>query len=350
MNSTTRRTWASAGFTIVELLIVIVVIAILAVIVVVAYNGIQQQARVSLVKNDLSQGRRILENFRTDNGGTTYPTSQSAAKLKPSGGVTYTYEPSTMSNPTDYCLVATMGTISMYVTGSNGVFQQGTCIAPDPPAQIVESIKGDFVNPTYSGTYNITTNVQPTDVIVAVIWKGYLGTLGLTGWGGAATWTNVVDRQDSGYPDFFVYTTTGMSGPGAVTVTVTTTSNAGGVALYVLRDVQSATPVTIASTSDDWTTVASPGAYRIVPTTPVSVGQVAIMAGWAPVSGQNTGTFPAQQQPAGAWTSDKQVYVSHSPAAWQYAAHYIPTGSVDAGGGIYYSTYAQGGATMLIFD
>lgn len=47
----TRR--KPAGFTIVELLIVIVIIAILASITIVAYNGIQQRARVSRANSEL---------------------------------------------------------------------------------------------------------------------------------------------------------------------------------------------------------------------------------------------------------------------------------------------------------
>lgn len=42
------------GFTIVELLIVIVIIAILAVITIVAYNGMQDRARISKVNGDIS--------------------------------------------------------------------------------------------------------------------------------------------------------------------------------------------------------------------------------------------------------------------------------------------------------
>lgn len=43
------------GFTIVELLIVIVVIGVLAAITIVAYNGLQERARVTKIKADLNQ-------------------------------------------------------------------------------------------------------------------------------------------------------------------------------------------------------------------------------------------------------------------------------------------------------
>ena len=43
----------NTGFTIVELLIVIVIIGILAAITIVAYNGIQNRANDTVIKNDL---------------------------------------------------------------------------------------------------------------------------------------------------------------------------------------------------------------------------------------------------------------------------------------------------------
>jgi prepilin-type N-terminal cleavage/methylation domain-containing protein len=69
----TRRTTASlpgvaAGFTIVELLIVIVVIGILAAIVVVAYNGIQEQARSASRDSDVAQYYKAIEAARINSG------------------------------------------------------------------------------------------------------------------------------------------------------------------------------------------------------------------------------------------------------------------------------------------
>jgi len=52
-----------AGFTIVELLIVVIVIAILAAITIVAYNGIRDRASDSAAKTELSQaGTKLAAN------------------------------------------------------------------------------------------------------------------------------------------------------------------------------------------------------------------------------------------------------------------------------------------------
>lgn len=57
------------GFTIVELLIVIIVIATLAAITIVAYNGIQQRARDTQRKSDVTQITKGLSLWSTDTGG-----------------------------------------------------------------------------------------------------------------------------------------------------------------------------------------------------------------------------------------------------------------------------------------
>lgn len=53
-----------AGFTIVELLIVIVVIAILAAISIVAYNGVQQSAKVAKANSDLAALNKAIQTAR----------------------------------------------------------------------------------------------------------------------------------------------------------------------------------------------------------------------------------------------------------------------------------------------
>lgn len=66
--------WAKqkqAGFTIVELLIVIVVIAILAAVTVVAYNGIQQRASFSKMRSELLSINKAIQLYYADNG--AYP-------------------------------------------------------------------------------------------------------------------------------------------------------------------------------------------------------------------------------------------------------------------------------------
>ena len=68
--------WArskTAGFTIVELLIVIVVIGILAAIVVVGYTGISSRAQVSRVYADIEQVNKQIQIYQVTNG--QYPVT-----------------------------------------------------------------------------------------------------------------------------------------------------------------------------------------------------------------------------------------------------------------------------------
>jgi prepilin-type N-terminal cleavage/methylation domain-containing protein len=113
------------GFTIVELLIVIVVIGILAAITIVAYNGIQERARVATVTSDLSGAARQLAVYEVDAG--SYPATLSAANngqgIKASDGTTYQYSASGAT----YCLTATKGTTSYKVSNIATTPAAGGC-------------------------------------------------------------------------------------------------------------------------------------------------------------------------------------------------------------------------------
>lgn len=155
-----RASGALAGFTLVELLIVIVVIAILAAITIVAYNGIAQKAHVAVLKSDLAGNYDVLAKYNIDN--STYPSSQSAAGLKASTGTTLTYNPG--SGNTSYCLQATNASDNYYVTDTNNIPTAGSCpvsVAPPIVAYNFDAGTGTTITDN-SGNGNTLTFGSPS--------------------------------------------------------------------------------------------------------------------------------------------------------------------------------------------
>ncbi len=117
MNLSYRR-----GFTIVELLIVIVVIGILAAIVIVAFNGVQNKAKVTSISSGLKQYSKSMAAYNAAN--SRYPTSLEEAGVKNSNGISYQY---TSATEQEYCLTATSGTLTYYVSQVDATVQSGVC-------------------------------------------------------------------------------------------------------------------------------------------------------------------------------------------------------------------------------
>lgn len=114
------------GFTIVELLIVIIVIGILATLVLVAYSNVSDQAKASATKNDLEQVAKQLNLYKENTGGgSSYPADTSS--LSYSSGTTLQYSVNNAASPATYCVTATNGNTSYFVSNTSQTPTAGGC-------------------------------------------------------------------------------------------------------------------------------------------------------------------------------------------------------------------------------
>ena len=118
----------SAGFTMIEIMVVVAIIAVLTTIGIISYSSTQKKARDGKRKADLEQVRSALVLYRTDNGVytttltwttmapiTSYISGSSISDPKPLPHVQYTYTSATgatfslcatleATTPSSYCL------------------------------------------------------------------------------------------------------------------------------------------------------------------------------------------------------------------------------------------------------
>ncbi len=139
LNKITRS--ASAGLTIVELLIVIVVIGILAAVGFVTYRNIQEQARKASVSAQLKSAERAILAYAAENA--NLPSDIGAVGIKNSGAVTFEYEP---NEDGTFCITGTNSNVSMNLN-QTGIVTEGGC--PGHGAGGVAAITNFVPNPGF---------------------------------------------------------------------------------------------------------------------------------------------------------------------------------------------------------
>lgn len=122
-----RLTPSRYGFTIVELLIVIVVIAILAAITIVAYNGIQNRAKISAAQSAVSQAVKKVQIYAVQNA-DSYPATAQDAGLTSANGTTYEVSSNNTVSPKGFCVTVTTGGLTYFQTNTMSASAPGTCV------------------------------------------------------------------------------------------------------------------------------------------------------------------------------------------------------------------------------
>jgi prepilin-type N-terminal cleavage/methylation domain-containing protein len=119
----------SAGFTLVELLIVLLIFGVLLAIAVPSLLGFAGRAERAAARANVAAARPAIEAYYMDNG--SYNAGMTLAKLKASyaAGLKLSAEPVTIAG-SSYCIQSTVGGATAHVTGPagpGGITLTGSC-------------------------------------------------------------------------------------------------------------------------------------------------------------------------------------------------------------------------------
>lgn len=259
----------SHGFTIVELLIVIVVIAILAAITIVAYSGISSRAAVSANAAGLSQVNQKLAAYAVEF--SAYPSDLLTVGVK-DGNTSYQY---TYSNtaPISFCVTATTGSISHYISSTNTVPASGSCVGQS------------------NGGAPLITNYSNNPSLEGSTTSGYsVATWGTSGAGTASQDLTLANTGTKSYKMLWSTASTGAAGAGAGTPAMPVT--AGNVYTFSIY-VRSTIATIVSPTVRSYTSLNGGGSLLDTAGTTVSVPANT----WTRVS--NTITIPSGYLSAG---------------------------------------------------
>jgi len=189
--------------------------------------------------------------------------------------------------------------------------------------EILEVVKGTHLA-AETGTYNITTDLRPSDLVFILLRKSPSGTAWMNVYGEVRTpiYSNSVPVGST--PKTIAYAVTGLTGPGVVESTQASTSFDNHVTIYVLRGVRSPTSITPHEYVSTWVTPA--GQYS-TPAVTIDKKQVAIFARMT----LNSSTQPAIAfTPTSGWSVDNTTQLSTYNQI--HTAHYVPDGSTEGQG------------------